>query len=169
MDENVARTSMNVERPSNSIRERIMASGGVSGNANSALSNDLIKKELRELRQDINIVAQHIVAIRKEMSDKMQTMSDTANVFEEATRNVFNSVIQKISDGELDTFSEALNQIIKDDNETNRKQLYEDIERIIITQSSKQSQLKTSLMQKFINVLLIGSVIALFLILQYKG
>lgn len=127
MEQNSARTNLEqgVEpRRPISIRDRMMNSAtGVGGTKtiNDSGVEDIVKKELRELRQDINIVAQHIVAIRNEMKDKIKVVSDTADDFEQVTKAVLESVIQKISDGELDTFSEALGQIIKEDDENNRK------------------------------------------------
>lgn len=169
MEQNNARTNLEqgVEpRRPISIRDRMMNSAtGVSGtkNINDSGVEDIVKKELRELRQDINIVAQHIVAIRNEMKDKIKVVSDTADDFEQVTKAVLESVIQKISDGELDTFSEALGQIIKEDDENNRKKLFEDIERAIINQAPKAKSSSISLMQWLINLSLIGGVVAIYL------
>lgn len=169
MEQNSARTNLEqgVEpRRPISIRDRMMNSAtGVGGTKtiNDSGVEDIVKKELRELRQDINIVAQHIVAIRNEMKDKIKVVSDTADDFEQVTKAVLESVIQKISDGELDTFSEALGQIIKEDDENNRKKLFEDIERAIINQTPKAKSSSISLMQWLINLSLIGGVVAIYL------
>ena len=163
--ENTART--NVETNASSIRDRMIAASNTRGSIPS-MGADAVSKELKELRQDVNIVAQHIVAIRNEMKDKMQVMSDTSDTFELATKNVLEKVIQKISDGELDTFSEALGQIIKEDDETNRKKLFEDIERAIIAQTPKAKSSSISPMQWLINLLLIGGIAAVYVLLSGK-
>lgn len=163
MEENIAKSRMGENIP---IRERLASTNMGSGYNAAPMSNDLVKRELKELRQDINIVAQHIVAIRNEMGEKLQSISETSDVFEEATKTVFESIIKKISDGELDTFSEALNQLIKDDSESNRKKLFEDIERAIIAHTPKKQSSSISLMQWFINILLVGGIVATFFLLK---
>ena len=167
MEQNSARTNLEqgVEprRPQSSIRDRMMNSASGTKTINDSGVEDTVKKDLRELRQDINIVAQHIVAIRNEMKDKIRVVADTADDFEQVTKAVLESVIQKISDGELDTFSEALGQIIKEDDENNRKKLFEDIERAIINQTPKAKSSSISLMQWLINLSLIGGVVAIYL------
>ena len=59
-------------------------------------SKDIENKELIALRQDLNIVAQHIVAIRNEVRERIQVISETADEFEQVTKKVLENVIDKV-------------------------------------------------------------------------
>lgn len=52
-------------------------------------SKDIENKELIALRQDLNIVAQYIVAIRNEVRERIQVISETADEFEQVTKKGF--------------------------------------------------------------------------------
>lgn len=142
-----------------------MAARNKESLANSIANPDLMK-EFRNLRQDINIVAQHIVVIRKEMQEKATNLSNTADSFEQATHEVLEAVLEKINEGELDVFSSALSQIVKEDSEAQRKKLFEDIERAILAQQPKAKSNSISLTQWLINALLLAGIAGLFFFLK---
>lgn len=74
-------------------------------------SKDIENKELIALRQDLNIVAQHIVAIRNETKEKIQVISDTADEFEQVTKKVLENVIDKVAELECRINSNDLSKL----------------------------------------------------------
>ena len=77
----------------------------------SKKSKDIENKELIALRQDLNIVAQHIVAIRNETKEKIQVISDTADEFEQVTKKVLENVIDKVAELECRINSNDLSKL----------------------------------------------------------
>lgn len=74
-------------------------------------SKDIENKELVALRQDLNIVAQHIVAIRNETKEKIQVISDTADEFEQVIKKVLENVIDKVAELECRINSNDLSKL----------------------------------------------------------
>lgn len=74
-------------------------------------SKDIENKELIALRQDLNIVAQHIVAIRNEVRERIQVISETADEFEQVTKKVLENVIDKVAELECRINSSDLSEL----------------------------------------------------------
>lgn len=74
-------------------------------------SKDIENKELIALRQDLNIVAQHIVAIRNETKEKIQVISDTADEFEQVIKKVLENIIDKVAELECRINSNDLSKL----------------------------------------------------------
>ena len=122
------------------------------------------RRELKELRQDCNILAQHLNAIRKETQEKFLTLSNTSNSFENSTQEVLGIIQEKLNAGEIDMYSQSLAQIIKEDSAASRKQLFEDIERAIAMQPKISNNNSSSMIHWIIDIFLfMGIAIALFI------
>lgn len=122
---------------------------------------------LRDLRQDLNVLAQHFVAFRRETQDKFKTLSQTSNNFEKNTQEVFEEMGNEITESKEKQFSDLVSKIIEEDNEASRKKLFEDIERAIDKSTSKQK----SSYQWVINIVLILGLglLSSFVLILLKG
>lgn len=126
------------------------------------------KKQFAELRQDMNVLAQHLKSLRTETQEKFDVLSKTSNNFEKNALSTFEAFKEGLDGKDAAAFAKVVERVIKEDNVASRKQLFEDIERFFDGQIKKSSS-KTSFskIQWTINIILfLGFLIVLFLVMK---
>lgn len=150
------------ERKRELIRTKASTNMGIPTAMNSA-----VKRELEDLRQDCNILAQHLNATRKDIQEKISTLVSTSNKTEAVTSEVLEEITQRLEKGEVDIYSQTLSQVIREDNIASRKQLFEEIERIIINQEKSSGSSGSSIIHWIVDaILFIGIVVTLFIAIK---
>ncbi|MFY4691175.1 hypothetical protein ACOTVD_09065 [Campylobacter jejuni] len=91
----------------------------------------IIEEKNVEFRKDMNIIAQHIVALRNNLDNKVASLAESCDIGDKATKDFLGVLVKKLEAGEVDVFTAMIRTMINDDSVEERKKLFEDIQRYI--------------------------------------
>ncbi|TEY00728.1 hypothetical protein [Campylobacter sp. US33a] len=125
-----------------------------------------LKKLILDLRRDNNVLSQHLLFIRQNFQEKIETLANTANKTEIGTRNVLGGVLDKLENDEAGDYARIIEKVIREDNEESRNKLFEDIERYI--EETKLKHIPISYLQWCMNGVFVFGLIAIIAVLLMR-